>query len=253
MIGADDDKDCLGNAASSDPGLAGSADSDDDELNSVNDSGLDDDDDDDDDDSNSSFIKDKINVHYDFSTWNAFRKSLSVEKLQAIRHYLAGVDRASLSVAHHEEDEENNEISGVHFGHRLSTLSEDEEDDNGEEVDEECKPSSSSDHDEMISTDDKEVDSTDNTPIYANLSSIPESLLTLTLTSLTKEERLENELWRLRLGSNQVYHKEYIPNEWQMREMEEIIECMGLFDLVSHADNTVCQIVPVFVLCPVQS
>lgn len=46
--------------------------------------------------------------------------------------------------------------------------------------------------------------------------------------ALSDEERYDNSLWRLRLLDGAVFEEGYVPQEWERKEMEAIVEFLGL-------------------------
>ena len=61
----------------------------------------------------------------------------------------------------------------------------------------------------------------------------------MTSLELTQEERYDNAAWRMRLEVDQVFSKNYTPKEWERKEMDAIINFLGLKDPELHSDYLV--------------
>ena len=57
---------------------------------------------------------------------------------------------------------------------------------------------------------------------------------------LTDEERFDNAAWRTRLEVDEVFGKKYVPKEWERKEMDAIIDFLGLRNPECHPEYLVC-------------
>lgn len=151
-------------------------------------------------------IVDKMNVAYDFSVWDSFRTSLSSEKQMKLKQSFANSRKLSFAEkimgSFLEEDDESSDDEEDIFA-RLGTFSEE-----GEEED--CNAG----------------------PEIAKTS-------TASHLELTEEERYDNAAWRMRLESDQTFSRNYIPQNWETKEMESIIDFLGLLNPGLHSEYLV--------------
>ena len=151
-------------------------------------------------------IVDKMNVAYDFSVWDSFRTSLSSEKQMKLKQSFANSRKLSFAEkimgSFLEEDDESSDDEEDIFA-RLGTFSEE-----GEEED--CNAG----------------------PEIAKIS-------TASHLELTEEERYDNAGWRMRLESDQTFSNNYIPQNWETKEMESIIDFLGLLNPGLHSEYLV--------------
>ena len=152
-------------------------------------------------------IVDKMNVAYDFSVWDSFRTSLSSEKQMKLKQSFANSRKLSFaekimgSFLEEEDDESSDDEEDIFA--KLGTFSEE-----GEEEDCNAGP-------EIAKT-----------PIASHL-------------ELTEEERYDNAAWRMRLESDQTFSNNYIPQTWETKEMESIIDFLGLLNPDLHSEYLV--------------
>ena len=152
-------------------------------------------------------IVDKMNVAYDFSVWDSFRTSLSSEKQMKLKQSFANSRKLSFaekimgSFLEEEDDESSYDEEDIFA--KLGTFSEE-----GEEEDCNAGP-------EIAKT-----------PIASHL-------------ELTEEERYDNAAWRMRLESDQTFSNNYIPQTWETKEMESIIDFLGLLNPDLHSEYLV--------------
>jgi len=168
----------------------------------------------------------QMNVAYDFSAWDSFRASLSSERQQVLKKSYAnsrkldntgsgGGGMSSFSEADEEESEDEEE-----FFNRMPSLGEDEEivNDDGPEIKSSVKSKKNNQQNNNTSE------------WFADV---------MTSLELTQEERYDNAAWRMRLEVDQVFSKNYTPKEWEQKEMDAIINFLGLKDPELHSDYLV--------------
>ena len=170
----------------------------------------------------------QMNVAYDFSAWDSFRASLSSERQQVLKKSYAnsrklsfnnpgsGGGMSSFSEADEEESEDEEE-----FFNRMPSLGEDEEvvNDTGPEI----KSS-------IQSKKNNQQNNNNTSEWFADV---------MTSLELTQEERYDNAAWRMRLEVDQVFSKNYTPKDWERKEMDAIINFLGLKDPELHSDYLV--------------
>ena len=145
-------------------------------------------------------IVDKMNVAYDFSVWDSFRTSLSSEKQKKLKQSFANSRKLSFAeqaIGSFLEEEERSEDEDDIFA-KLDAFSEEGED-------EDCNVGP-----EIAKT-----------PIASHL-------------ALTEEERYDNAAWRMRLESDQTFSNNYIPQKFEKKEMDSIIDFLGLLNPDLH-------------------
>ena len=167
----------------------------------------------------------QMNVAYDFSAWDSFRASLSSERQQVLKKSYANSRKlsfnnpgmSSFSEADEEESEDEEE-----FFNRMPSLGEDEEvvNDDGAEI--------------ISSIQSKKNNQQTNNNTSEWFADVMTSL------ELTQEERYDNAAWRMRLEVDQVFSKNYTPKDWERKEMDAIINFLGLKDPELHPDYLVC-------------
>jgi hypothetical protein len=170
-----------------------------------------------------------MNVAYDFSAWDSFRASLSSERQQVLKKSYAnsrklsfnnpgsGGTMSSFSEADEEEIEDEEE-----FFNRMPSLGEDEDvNDTGPEIISSVK--SKKENQQNIDNNTSEG--------FADV---------MTSLELTQEERYDNAAWRMRLEVDQVFSKNYTLKEWERKEMDAIINFLGLKDPELRPDYLVC-------------
>ena len=170
----------------------------------------------------------QMNVAYDFSAWDSFRASLSSERQQVLKKSYAnsrklsfnnpgsgGGTMSSFSEADEEESEDEEE-----FFNRMPSLGEDEEvvNDDGPEIISSVKSKKNNQQNNNTSE------------WFADV---------MTSLELTQEERYDNAAWRMRLEVDQVFSKNYTPQAWEQKEMDAIINFLGLKDPELHTDYLV--------------
>lgn len=158
----------------------------------------------------SNLIDDEINVHFDFSVWNCFRRFISLEKLHTLRQQSL-IHSRSISAA----QEKPKKVGGA-TSHQLPPLYEEGN----------------------ASSDENEND--DNQKIQNDIDNVDVDYSKK--LGLTNEEKLDNATWRLRLAADHVFSKLYVPNAWQHREMEAIAELLALLNPASNPGYLVCLI-----------
>ena len=170
----------------------------------------------------------QMNVAYDFSAWDSFRASLSSERQQVLKKSYAnsrkisfnnpgsGGGMSSFSEADEEESEDEEE-----FFNRMPSLGEDEEvvNDTGPEIKSSVK-----------SKNNQQNNNNNESEWFADV---------MTSLELTQEERYDNAAWRMRLEVDQVFSKNYTPQAWEQKEMDAIINFLGLKDPELHTDYLV--------------
>jgi len=177
-----------------------------------------------------------MNVAYDFSAWDSFRASLSSERQQVLKKSYAnsrklrnsrklsfnnpgsgGGGMSSFSEADEEESEDEEE-----FFNRMPSLGEDEEvvNDTGPEIISSVKSKKNNQQNNNNNTSEWFAD-------------------VMTSLELTQEERYDDAAWRMRLEVDQVFSKNYTPKEWEQKEMDAIINFLGLKDPELHSDYLV--------------
>ena len=152
-------------------------------------------------------IVDKMNVAYDFSVWDSFRTSLSSEKQMKLKQSFANSRKLSFAEKImgsflEEEDEESSDDEEDIFA-KLGAFGEE-----GEEED-------------------------------CNAGPEIEKISTASHLELTEEERYDNAAWRMRLESDQTFSNNYIPQTWETKEMESIIDFLGLLNPDLHSEYLV--------------
>lgn len=146
----------------------------------------------------SNLMDDEINVHFDFSVWNCFRRFITLENLQTLRQQSLVCNNNFSSSATGRSNKPGGESS-----RQLPPLHEEGSD-----------SSDDNDNDNNQRTQNDDID--------------------YTKKELTNEEKLDNATWRLRLAADHVFSKLYVPNEQQKREMEAIAEMLALLNLASN-------------------
>jgi len=152
---------------------------------------------------------DKMNVHYDFSAWDSFRKSLPAEKQAALKQSFANSRQLSFGLSSFNEDDDSDDEHGPQKqkAFRMSSFNEEGSDD---EDDYESPPANNENH-------------------GAN-----EDACVVSLLNLTDEERFDNATWRMRLEVDQVFSLKYIPKKWEQKEMGAIINFLALKNPTDH-------------------
>ena len=172
----------------------------------------------------------QMNVAYDFSAWDSFRASLSSERQQELKKSYANSRKlsfnnpgsggmSSFSEADEEESEDEEE-----FFNRMPSLGEDEEvvNDDGPEIKSSIQSKKNNQQNNNNNNDTSEW--------FADV---------MTSLELTQEERYDNAAWRMRLEVDQVFSKNYTPQAWEQKEMDAIINFLGLKDPELHSDYLV--------------
>ena len=146
-------------------------------------------------------------LHFDFSAWDSFRKSISTMNRRSSSTLLVGFGEA-IDSDDESENEENDTIEPA--ANTSKCIDENGDDDDNTESTasekdcEEDNASSKIDSDEEEGCDEK------------------------CTFELTEEEKHDNARWRMRFTDSSVFGWEYIPKIWERNEMETIVKFLEL-------------------------
>ena len=174
-----------------------------------------------------------INVAYDFSAWDSFRASLSSERQQVLKKSYANSRKLSF-----------NNPGGSSSGGGMSSFSEADEEESEDEEEFFNRMPSLGEEKEVVNDDGPEIISSvkSKKKNQQNIDNNTSEWFADVMTSLelTQEERYDNAAWRMRLEVDQVFSKNYTPKEWERKEMDAIINFLGLKDPELRPDYLVC-------------
>lgn len=191
-------------------------------------------------------LLDKMNIHYDFSAWDSFRKSLSEDKRKIVRRSVNSLivpfRSGSLLVPFGEriedelEDEELKEEVETEVESEISSEPSIDDDGDGDHREHQGQ----GDDGEDLSAASKNTSHKSHSSNTSQHDDVRAIKPTNSSTELTEEERYDIAAWRMRLTVGSVFARDYVPQRWEGKEMEEIIDFLDLKNPVDDPEYLVC-------------